>query len=308
MHPPEHPPKRAESPPEPARLSRRGAGTLAGAHGRGDGWIYATLVVLLAGAWQLSRAGLYSAASDVGYWMGVAGGSMMLLLFAYPLRKRSATLSRLGSTRFWFVVHMTLGVLGPVMVLAHSTFRVGSLNAGVALGSMLIVAASGIVGRFIYLHTHRGLGGELQSFESLRGALGLAENAARGALGFAPEAEARLLALEAHAGRPRDAWREHLHRLVILPWHLRRERRAIEQIVDAALHRLAREEQWNADTLRERLARRRRFVREFTASVLRIAQLAAYTRLFSLWHVLHVPFVFLMVICAFVHVVAVHAY
>ncbi len=49
---------------------------------------------------------------------------------------------------------------GPLLILAHSTFRVGSLNAGVALYSMIIVALSGIVGRFIYSRVNRGLYGE----------------------------------------------------------------------------------------------------------------------------------------------------
>jgi hypothetical protein len=42
--------------------------------------------------------------------------------------------------------------------------------------------------------------------------------------------------------------------------------------------------------------------------VLQVAHFASWERLFSLWHVLHLPFVYLMVICALVHVFAVHAY
>ena len=38
------------------------------------------------------------------------------------------------------------------------------------------------------------------------------------------------------------------------------------------------------------------------------AQFSAYERLFSLWHVLHIPFVYLFVFSAIVHVVAVHTY
>jgi hypothetical protein len=47
---------------------------------------------------------------------------------------------------------------------------------------------------------------------------------------------------------------------------------------------------------------------DHVAQVLRVAQLAAWERLFALWHVLHIPFVYVMVICAIAHVVAVHAY
>jgi hypothetical protein len=40
----------------------------------------------------------------------------------------------------------------------------------------------------------------------------------------------------------------------------------------------------------------------------RHAQFATYERLFALWHVVHIPFVYMLVISAIVHVVAVHMY
>jgi hypothetical protein len=43
-------------------------------------------------------------------------------------------------------------------------------------------------------------------------------------------------------------------------------------------------------------------------AVVRVAQYTAYERVFALWHVAHLPFVYLLVISAVVHVVAVHAY
>ena len=273
-----------------------------------DVWIYAGIALLLAASYFFSHLGLYDARSDLGYWIGVAGAVMMLLLFAYPLRKRSPTMARWGKAKHWFVVHMILGVMGPVLVLAHSAFRVGSLNAGVALFSMLIVAASGVVGRFIYLRIHRGLGGELDSLESLRRALDAANPSVRDALHFVPEAAARLRALQRHAGVPRDSWLEHGHRIFLLPWHLSRQRRSIRRLARATLRRVGQQRDWDAQTQRSWEKSAVGLVDEYTAAVLRVAQLAAYSRLFSLWHVLHVPFVFLMVICAVVHVVAVHAY
>ena len=279
-----------------------------GARKRSDAWIYLAVVLLLGASYTVSHLGLYDARSDLGYWIGVVGAVMMLLLFAYPLRKRSATLSRWGKAKHWFVVHMVLGVLGPVLVLAHSAFRVGSLNAGVALFSMLIVAASGVVGRFIYLHVHQGLGGQLQTLGSLQKALDATDPGVRNALQFAPAAAERLQALQRHAGAPRDAWAEHLRRLLVLPWQLQRQRRSIRREAIAALRRVGREQHWDTATQRSREKRAARLVTDYVDTVLRAAQLAAYSRLFSLWHVLHVPFVFLMVICAIVHVVAVHAY
>jgi hypothetical protein len=43
-------------------------------------------------------------------------------------------------------------------------------------------------------------------------------------------------------------------------------------------------------------------------AVLRVAQVRAYERLFALWHVAHIPFVYLLIISGIVHVVAVHVY
>jgi hypothetical protein len=289
-------------------LDRRPAAAPTRVRRRSDSAVYALFIGLMLGAWQLSRMRLYTAGSDAGYWIGVAGGVMMLLLFAYPLRKRWPLLARLGKAKHWFVVHMVLGIGGPVLIMAHSTFRIGSVNAGVALFSMLIVAASGVIGRFIYLRIHRGLGGERQTFDGLREILGFTANTVQSQLHFAPEAEARLRALERHAGSPGDGWAEHLRRLTVLPWALRAERARCRRETGTSLACLARERDWDAATLQARTRRAGRLVDDYTAAVLRVAQFSAYTRLFSLWHVLHVPFVFVMVLCAIAHVVAVHAY
>ena len=191
--------------PTPVRVARRS-----------DMLAYLLLVSLTLAVWQFTRLGLYTAQSDTGYWMGVVGGVLMLLLFAYPLRKRWAWLAGKGKAKHWFVVHMVLGIFGPLLVLAHSTFQIGSVNAGVALFSMLIVSASGVAGRFIYLRIHRGLGGEKLTLEALRQTLGFTANSVRSQLHFAPLAEARLRALDVHAGTPGDRWVDHLQRLLVL--------------------------------------------------------------------------------------------
>jgi|CXWL01.1.fsa_nt_gi hypothetical protein len=287
---------------------RRPRSDAASALRRGDALMFALFASMLLAVWQISQMRLFSAGSDTGYWIGVAGGVMMLLLFAYPLRKRWQALAGIGKAKHWFVVHMVLGIGGPILVLAHSTFRIGSINAGVALWSMVIVAVSGVMGRFIYLRIHRGLGGERLSFEALRDTLGLTATSVQSQLHFAPRAEARLRALEKHAGLPGDGWAEQLRRLTVLPWALHLERRRCRRETDEALQFLARERGWDAAKLHARAARARRLADDYITAILRVAQLAAYTRLFSLWHVLHVPFVFVMVLCAIAHVVAVHAY
>ena len=50
------------------------------------------------------------------------------------------------------------------------------------------------------------------------------------------------------------------------------------------------------------------FVTEHLRRVRRVAAFAAYERLFSLWHKVHLPFFYLLLITAIVHVIAVHVY
>ena len=86
----------------------------------------------------------------VRFWLGVVGGLMMALLLLYPVRKALAKRRWLGNIGAWFHLHIVLGIAGPVLVLYHCNFRHGAPDANVALWTMLSVAASGIVGQFIY--------------------------------------------------------------------------------------------------------------------------------------------------------------
>lgn len=273
-----------------------------------DLWLYLALVSATAGVWWLSRSGLYTAGSDVGYWMGVVGGVMMVLLFAYPLRKRWQTLARFGRAKWWFVVHMVLGIGGPLMVLAHSTFRVGSLNAAVALYSMLLVSGSGVAGRFLYLRIHRGLGGERHTLSSLRESLGLASGPGHDLQLMAPPTAQRLLAFEQRYAGSGSAQHLALHKVVALSWSARRLRSQCCTEVDGHLATLAGQAGWQRAEQQQRAKAARRALADFIHAVMRVAQFSLVDRLFSLWHVVHIPFVYVMVLCAIAHVVAVHAY
>jgi hypothetical protein len=59
---------------------------------------------------------------------------------------------------------------------------------------------------------------------------------------------------------------------------------------------------------RRRMRGARRLVIEYLESVQRVSHYTIYVRLFSLWHVLHVPLVYMLVLSAIAHVVAVHMY
>ncbi len=52
----------------------------------------------------------------------------------------------------------------------------------------------------------------------------------------------------------------------------------------------------------------RAYVDRRIAATRRVAAFEGYERLFSLWHALHIPLIFMMIIAAVIHVIAVHVY
>jgi hypothetical protein len=274
----------------------------------GDTVIYLILAVLTWGTWRISELEIFTAGDDTGYWIGVAGAVMMLLLFSYPLRKYFQFTRNWGSMKFWFVLHMFLGVGGPMLILLHSTFRVGSLNAGVALYSMIIVAASGVLGRFFYSRLNRGLHGELTDLQQLQTRAGMDKEDVRSRLAFAQAVESRLKAFELSELQAKPGWLTDLRRVTWLPvtqwwiyWQCVNDLRG-------PLEQIGKRDKWSKKERARRVYKSRQLVRQYLIAVVRVAQFTAYSRLFSLWHVAHIPFVYLLVVSAIVHILAVHAY
>ena len=158
----------------------------------GDTLVYLLLALLVWGTWRISQLGLFTPGDDTGYWLGVTGAVMMLILLSYPLRKHLRFAYGWGNIKGWFWMHIVLGILGPLFILLHSNFQTNSLNAAVALYSMLLVAGSGVAGRFIFQRVNRGLHGEQTSLQELLRRAGLDREDARSRLAFAPEVEQRL--------------------------------------------------------------------------------------------------------------------
>ncbi len=98
--------------------------------------------------------------TGLGYWLGIYGSTVMLLMLVYSVRKRLRFPGWFGSIPFWFRFHMLMGVLGPVLILFHSNFTLGALNSNFALYTMLTVALSGVVGRYLYRKVHSNLSGK----------------------------------------------------------------------------------------------------------------------------------------------------
>jgi hypothetical protein len=266
------------------------------------------LLALVGSAWFVSQLNLFEPGDGVDYWLGVAGGSTMLLVFLYPVRKYVRPMFGLGSVRWWLWAHLVFGLAGPWLILVHSQFRFGSMNAGVALICMIVVVLSGIVGRFLYVHIHAGLNGEVTTLKELQQKAGLVEEAARSKLHFAPNVEQALLAFEDEVLKARPDWKTYMSQVVWLPIKQRLVESRCRKELGEVMQAMAAQRGWSdADRARSQKHAERR-VQRYLNAVVRVAQFTAYERLFALWHVAHLPFVYMLVLTAIVHVIAVHAY
>ncbi len=252
--------------------------------------------------WNVVERGLYTSGSDFGYYLGVTGGSMMLILFTYPLRKRIRFMRDWGPLKYWFRLHMICGMCGPVIILFHSTFHVGSLNATVAVCCMLLVAGSGLIGRFIYRKIHHGLYGSRATLAECQTALVDELTRLEPLLSPMPALRDAVDDFSAKASQhPARFWARATH-FVLLGWHrLRARRRILTMLAHSA-------SVGGARLPGSELKRVMQIVDATLQGIQLAAQFSAYERLFSLWHVLHIPFVYLFVFSAIVHVVAVHTY
>jgi hypothetical protein len=266
------------------------------------------ITALLLATWGVSRLNLYTPGSTLGYYLGVVGASMMLALLLYPLRKNLRFMQNWGSLSFWFRVHMLFGITGPVLILFHSTFHIGSLNAAVALTSMLLVAGSGVLGRFIYTRIHHGLYGRRATLQDQRARLAASESGIERAMIAGPAGEARLKQFEARALAPAGGFIAGTWKFSTL-----RVRRAwvfffVARQMRQAIRTLAAQHGWSEAQRHGTLQRSRELLRQYLATVQDVAQFGTYERLMSWWHILHVPLVYMLAFSAVFHVIAVHMY
>jgi len=276
-------------------------------------WIWrlalVTLTVVLAALALLVAFGdIYEPGSTLGYNLGLAGGLLMLSLFLYPLRKRVRALERFGSMQLWFRYHMVAGIGGPLLVLYHSTFRTGSMNGRVALYAMLLVALSGIVGRFLYRHIHHGLYGRQLTLADAGAELESAVSSLGTVFSLQADIEPRLKSFREAAFAPLDGFAQRLWRFLTLRWQGKRLSKAIRSDAKRILARMEREKKRTRRELiiNYRLARTQ--IDNYLDAIVQTSQLAVWEKLFSLWHVVHIPFIYLLVLSGIVHVVAVHMY
>jgi hypothetical protein len=234
---------------------------------------------------QLKPSGLESH----GY--GIVGSLLIMTGVAmYSSRKRLSFLRGVGPIRTFLTVHIFLCLLGPSLVLYHTTFKFGGLVA-VSVWSMLAVVLSGVIGRYLYTQIPKSLQGQeltegemAQESEMLRQTL-LASS------GMSAEELDRLDSLaRARPDRTRTGVLGVLIHSLTFDFHRRRQLRVYR-------HELQR-----SRVSGQLLARLSHLALQRSVLRSRMEVLEQSRRIFHLWHVIHLPFTIVMFVILFLHV------
>jgi len=228
---------------------------------------------------------------SLGHGYGIIGSLMITVgVILYSSRKRWRAMASFGRIKTWLEFHIFLCLLGPVLVLYHTTFKFGGLVA-VSFWSMAAVVLSGVIGRYFYVQIPKGIyGNELSSQELVTENERIAEMLRRQ---FGLDAD--LLRLIDSAALPAGPVAEmglmDVIRFFIVNDLTRRSR------LRALFEKLERRGLHGQVLVRIRAMASRRIV-----LTRRIAFLQQFKRIFHYWHVVHLPFSIVMFVILSIHV------
>lgn len=230
---------------------------------------------------------LYAPTGVVGHSLGYVGTLMIAIGVAgYMVRKRFRAFQRLGRLSTWLRWHIFLCTLGPFLVLLHTTFKVGGV-VSIAFWAMVLVVASGVLGRYVYSRLPRRLDGRVQSLEAVRARQEVLKKAIADRTGLPPE---KLASLFPRRGRTSERAIGALR--IALSHDLSARRRAREARRLLARHGVPQAATAPVLTL----------LRQESATELQLRLLLPFQRLFRHWHTFHLPLAIVMLLIVIVHV------
>lgn len=246
---------------------------------------YYTTPLPVRGYSQMHR--LLRPSGPVGQTLGVVGGVLMLMPFVYMMRKRIPGLRTFGSLKTWLEIHLFCGIFGPVLVTFHTSFKFNGIVSA-AYWSMVVVVLSGFVGRYLYVRIPRSIrGAELPRAELDERAVLLRDDLAHAVA--SPAVVERLRAFE-QAAVPHSSAELSFLDLLFGEITLGRRVRAL----DRALGRSGLSDDLRADVVALTVER--------AVLLRRIAYLERTKALFELWHVFHLPLVYVQLVIVVAHV------
>jgi hypothetical protein len=235
----------------------------------------------------VTQGGIPGASEFFGHSFGVLGFILMLMTeFLYSQRKRSRS-ARWGRMANWLQFHIFTGIVGPYLVLLHSSWKFNGL-AGVVTLLMVVVVLSGFVGRYIYTAVPRTVDGAVIESNELEQAISDTETRLQDWLTAYPRTSQLLQPLLAGAASGENTFSLIFGR-GLRDWQTRfrwwQVKTQLQGLPRKQINQL------------ESLIRRQQVLRR------QVASLAVARRLLALWHAVHIPIGMALFFAATVHIV-----
>ncbi|HJS28409.1 MAG TPA: hypothetical protein VJ768_02225 [Anaerolineales bacterium] len=241
-----------------------------------------SLLYLFVAVWQGS---IPAASNFFGHSLGILGFLLMLMTETlYSLRKRSRQ-ARWGSMAGWLQFHIFTGLVGPYLVLLHTSWKFNGL-AGILMLLTIVIVASGIIGRYIYTAVPRTADGA--ALESAAIEVELARLEADFQETFAAASSA---GLSPSSSSPGPTQKSGFRLIFGRGWDEARERLR----GNLALRRMEPGARPSARKMGELQRRRRELARQK-------ASLAMARQTLALWHSIHIPIGVVLFTVAFIHI------
>ena len=94
----------------------------------------------------------------IGQSAGILAFTIFVFLWLYPFRKKFKALAWTGPVGKWLDVHVTAALTLPLLLAIHAAWRFDGV-IGLGYTAILLVCASGVVGRYLYSHIPRARSG-----------------------------------------------------------------------------------------------------------------------------------------------------
>ncbi len=234
----------------------------------------------------------------LGQSLGILALLLFLFLWLYPIRKRFRKLAVTGSIPRWLHVHVIAGLTVPFVAATHAGWRFTGL-AGLGFAAMVIVWASGIVGRYLYTRIPRSRNGLALSLEEIAAQRESLVGRISAATGLVPGRVRELLAMDEGAYRGLGLAAT-LRRMVADDLARRRAVRGLRA-------RLSRPGEGRPALDEAALREVMRAVRQEIALGQQIRLLEGTHRVFKFWHAAHKPVAVTALVAVAVHVAVVIA-
>jgi hypothetical protein len=223
-----------------------------------------------------------------GHGLGIIGTLLIIIgVFGYIAKKKYKALHRFGRLKYWLEFHIFLCTLGPVMILFHTAFKFGGI-VSISFWSMVLVVASGVIGRFIYIQIPRTIEGRELSLYEVKAMKGNLDDILKNAPQLDLASQQTILA--AATVQTQHLQGGFFSRMVNKYFE---DKKTIQRVKS-----VLRQNNFSGPDVQYIV----HLVRNEIALNNRIDRLQVMQKMFRYWHIIHLPFALIMLIIMIIHV------